>query len=149
MLVCWALPSRCPLPIRFHTRPLFCWCLEHCDGSCSDGERSEPLPFRCYLGASSERVLKLFCSFLLLVSSPFLSIYNLFCFLHFCSSPMRATWCDQHIGSLKIILMPSCHLTCFPFNLAHGYGINMNQSYTLSSGCEKIVCQEPIVFRCI
>ena len=47
------------------------------------------------------------------VSSPFV---NLFFFLHF-SSPMRATWCDQRIGSLKGILVPSCHLSCFPFNL--------------------------------
>ncbi len=99
------------------------------------GSGQRLLPFPCYLGASSECVLKFLCSFCLLASSPFLSIYNLFFFLHFCSSPIRAIWCDQHIGSLKTILVPSCHLSCFPFNLAHG---NQYESiiYTLSLVCE-------------
>lgn len=67
------------------------------------------LPFPCYLGPLTEHVLKF--------------LFNLCFFLYFCSLPMRAIWCDQHIASLNTILVPSCHLSCFPFNLAHGYRI--------------------------
>lgn len=81
------------------------------------------LPFPCYLGPSTEHVLKF--------------LFNLFFFLYFCSLPMRAIWCDQHVASLHTILVPSCHLTCFPFNFAHGYRrIAESIIYTLSLVCE-------------